>query len=60
MKRWLVVPIGLGLAVVAGWVLLSSPTGSPPVESSQGHAEIDRQSREQLREILRKADEDPR
>ncbi len=60
VNRWLVLPIGLGVAAVAGWVLLSSPGGSPPAKSPQTHAEIDRESREQLRQILRHADEDER
>ena len=57
MKRWLVLPMGLGLAVVVGWVLLSSPNGSPRAENPHAHAEIDEESREQLRQILRQADE---
>lgn len=57
VKRWLVVPLGLGLAVAAGWVLLSNPGGSPRAKSPDSHAEIDPESREQLRQILRQADE---
>ena len=60
VKRWLVLPMGLGLAVVAGWVLLSSPGGSARAKSPQTHTEIDRESREQLRQILRQVDEDGR
>ncbi len=60
MKRWLVLPIGLGVAAVAGWVLLSSPSGSTRGKSPYSHAEIDQESREQLRQILRQADEDER
>ena len=72
MNRWLVLPIGLGLAVAAGWVLLSGPSGESLEQSLQrekslqlekslhAHAEIDPESREQLREILRRADEDGR
>jgi len=58
VKRWLVVPLGLGLAVAAAWVLLSNPGSSTRATNSGSHAEIDQQSREQLRKILRRADED--
>ena len=58
VTRWLVLPIGLGLAATAAYVLLtgqpplSSPAPGPPV-----HQEISQQSRDQLREILRDAEE---
>ncbi len=60
VNRWLVLPIGLGVAAVAGWVLLSSPSGSTGAKSPRSHAEIDQESREQLRQILRHADEEER
>jgi hypothetical protein len=57
VKRWLVLPIGLGVAVVAAYVLLMSPLpkGSGG-GSSPAQAEIGDESREQLLEILREAD----
>lgn len=60
MNRWLVLPIGLGVAAVAGWVLLSSPTGSTGQRRPVAYDEIDQESRDQLREILRRADEEGR
>ena len=57
MKRWIALPLGLGAAAVAAWVLLSASGGVPMAASSDGHEEIDRGSREQLRQILRQADE---
>ena len=55
--RWLVLPIGIGVAAVAGYALLMSPVPkrSGP-EGPPAHAEIDQESRQQLREILRDAD----
>ncbi len=50
MRRWLVLSLGLGIAAVAGYALL---TGSAPPHAN--HDEIGDQSREQLREILREA-----
>jgi hypothetical protein len=58
LKRWMILPLGLGAAAVAGWVLLAGSSGLPGSESLHGHAEIDQESREQLRQILRRADED--
>lgn len=57
MKRWIALPLGLGAAVVAAWVLLSVSSSLPGTATSDGHDEIDLESREQLREILRQADE---
>jgi hypothetical protein len=54
----MILPLGLGAAAVAGWVLLAGSSGLPGSESLHGHAEIDQESREQLRQILRRADED--
>ena len=59
MKRWLVRPIGLGVAAVAAYVLLMSPlpkSSGRASDSPSAHAEIREESREQLREILREAD----
>ena len=57
MKRWIALPLGLGAAAVAAWVLLSVSSGRPVAATSTGHDQIDPQSREQLRQILRQADE---
>lgn len=57
MKRWLVLPIGLGVAAVAAYVLLMSPlpkASRPAPEPARG--EIGDESRAKLREILREAD----
>ena len=60
MRPWLVLPIGLGLAVAAAWVLL---TDAPSQENSVARPplqdEIREESRDKLREILREADEAP-
>lgn len=60
MKPWLVVAVGLGLALVAGYVLLASgPIGSgesgPDPDAPYG--EIRDASREQMRDLLRDAEE---
>ena len=57
VKRWLVVPLGLGLAAVAGWALLSSSGSSTRAKSPASHEAIDQQSRDELRKILLEADE---
>ena len=63
MKRWLVLALGLGIAAVAGWAVLTGVDAGggasvsppkPPVEGA--HSEIDQASRDQLRSILREAD----
>jgi hypothetical protein len=61
VKRWLIVTLGLALALAAGWVWL---TGSGDLSrlgvqkpAEPAHADIGEKSKEQLREILRKADE---
>lgn len=66
MRRWLVLPIGLGLAVAAAWVWLAGgpPSAAPrvggaPAPSPPSRDEIRPESREKLREILREADEAP-
>lgn len=62
--RWLLLILGLAVAFVAGLALLEgfeeSPPKSPadfmePADPSGEHEEIDEDSREQLREILRNA-----
>ena len=57
VKRWIALPLGLGAAAVAAWVLLSASSELPVAQASRGHDEIDPHSREQLRQILRQADE---
>jgi hypothetical protein len=58
VRRWLALLLGLAIAIVAGFLLLS---GSVPIEKSVRpqavpHADIDEQTEEQLLEILRAAD----
>ena len=61
MKRWLALPICLGLAAVAGYVLLTSgPAGQSASPRPPAHNEIGQESRDKLREILRDADRDER
>lgn len=76
--RWLILPVGLLIAALAGYALLAGDAPSeleesvgsrlptPPVASPPHvhrdpapteHQDYDAQSREQLREILRQADE---
>ncbi len=50
MSRWLLMILGLFLAVVAGYALLSEP--NPPAVS-----EIDEVSRQQLQQVIDGADE---
>jgi hypothetical protein len=60
VSRWLVVPIGLGLAAATAWLLL---TGGPPIPEAPAptgaHDEIGEPSRDELREILREAGKTP-
>ena len=66
MTRALFLIIGLGAAAIAGYVVLSgvdlktllAPQAVParPAESMQEHDQIDEESRERLRSILREAD----
>lgn len=83
MRRWLVLPLAIGLAAIAAYALLSGPplhVGSPPPERDPArardarreqpadedaaapapHAEIGKESRDRLREILREADREDR
>lgn len=71
MKRWLLLPLAIAFAAVAAYALLSvSPAklsprpvarqeaqGSKPAPKPPFHAEIGDESREQLLEILREAEE---
>jgi hypothetical protein len=62
VKRWLALVLGLAIAAVAGFVLLS---GSVPVvdrtsPNAVPHGDIDEQTEEQLLEILRAADREGR
>ena len=72
MTRWLLLPLGLGLAALAAYALLSSPparvSSPPPPLSSRpepgagrppppAHPEIREASREKLLDILREADQ---
>ena len=68
MTRGLLLIIGFGAAVIAGYVLLvgSDPAtwlGKPSPDQlsteSESHGEIDAESRERLRTILREADKAP-
>lgn len=75
MKRWLALPIGLALVLVAGWLVLSGPqpdaggseaaakTANRPSasrsETAGPSAEIDDASRERLEQILRDAEDEP-
>ncbi len=63
--RWFILIFGLAAAIIAGFSLLTGPAGDPPgltpAKSDPVHAhgkddEIDEESRERLREILRSAD----
>jgi hypothetical protein len=66
VSRWLVLPLGLALAGVAAYAVLSGSllqgpetarrSGPQASATAPGHAEIGDRSREQLREILREAD----
>lgn len=66
MKRWLVLVVGLGLAGLAGYSLLTlargPATSEPPRKASVAASapppadHIDQKSRDALREILRDAD----
>ena len=67
MTRWLVLSLGLGIAVVAGYALLTSsplpvtrsaPAGAHGAHADRGavHDEIGQESRTRLEEILRDAD----
>ena len=62
MKRWLIVSVGLGLALAAGWVLLTSTAGTGrrgiQTKTEPAHGDIRDASKERLREILREADEE--
>lgn len=59
MKRWLALPIGLGLAAIAGYVLLmSGPVEPSALRTPPAHAEIGQESKDELLEILREADRD--
>ena len=58
MTRWLVLPIGLGLAATAAYVLLTvQPALSSRAPGPAVHPEISQESRDQLREILHDAEE---
>jgi hypothetical protein len=63
--RWFILILGLVAAIVAGFALLTGPGGDSsvltPAKLDPPHAhgkedEIDEESRERLREILRSAD----
>lgn len=57
MRPWLVVAIGLGLAVAAGWAWLASePVGGARSASQAPSGEIRDDSREAMRQLLRQAD----
>ena len=59
LKRWLVLPICLGLAAVAGYVLLSGgPVRQSASRQPPPHSEIRQESKDELVEILREADRD--
>ncbi len=58
MKRWLALPIGLGLAAIAGYVLLMSGPVEPSASRTPAHAAIGQESKDELLEILREADRD--
>jgi hypothetical protein len=62
VKRWLVLTLGLGVAAIAGLSLLGVEIGSH-VEDSESHVhaqphhdDIDQQSRDKMRAILRQAE----
>jgi hypothetical protein len=66
VRRWLVLSLGLGIAAVAGYALLSSspipsarqqPAGAHGTHADRGasHDEIGQESRARLEEILRDA-----
>ena len=60
MRRWLVLPLGIGIAALAGYVLLTGANEPPAGGETTGaadapHDEIDEESRERLRAILRDA-----
>ena len=62
MRRWLVLSLGIGIAAVAGYALL---TGARPPHAGGHHAhgphdEISEESRAQLREILREGSSEAR
>ncbi|MBW2500739.1 MAG: hypothetical protein JRF61_25940 [Deltaproteobacteria bacterium] len=56
--RWIVGLGALGLAVVALYVLLGTQQETPPVRSEPAMDEIDAESREAMRELLREAGEE--
>jgi hypothetical protein len=71
VQRWLVMTLGLGLALAAGYVLLSAAPGPRVADSSRrtttaaagagggGSSDhIDARSREALQRILREADDE--
>ncbi len=74
--RWLLLPLAFGIVLTAGYALLTGPVrldrgaATPGVDQasrgwrdsreSEHHGEIRQKSREQLREILRRADAEDR
>ncbi len=59
LKRWLALPIGLGLAAIAGYVLLmSGPVEPSALRTPPAHSELGQESKDELLEILREADRD--
>lgn len=68
MTRGLLLIIGFGAAAIAGYVLLvggdpakwlGKPSPDQPGSEPESHGEIDAESRERLRTILREADKVP-
>jgi hypothetical protein len=60
VSRWLVLPIGLGLAAAAAWLLLGGALLLPQAPPPTGpHDEIREESRAELRELLRDAEKSP-